>query len=235
MVEAGLGGRLDATNVLAAPIVVLTNVGLDHVEVLGDTREQIAREKLAVVSPEATVVVGEPEWEGLAQANGAGRVVVAADDVACAAAEAFVGHVLEGDVDASPPGRFDLSGDEVWAGAHNPSGLEWLAQRLPGDDYALCVSILRDKDAEAMLGRLATIGSALVATTSSNPRSLAAQDLAERARTYFRHVETEQDPVDALARARELGPPVLVTGSLYLLHDLAVREEDVPWGTLASG
>ena len=49
VVEAGLGGRLDATNVLRAPVVVLTNVGLDHTEQLGETREEIAAEKLAVV------------------------------------------------------------------------------------------------------------------------------------------------------------------------------------------
>src|SRR5438874_8856144 len=47
-VEAGLGGRLDATNVLDAPVVLLTNVSLEHTEVLGSTREEIAREKLAV-------------------------------------------------------------------------------------------------------------------------------------------------------------------------------------------
>ena len=58
-VEAGLGGRLDATNVLDARVVGLTNVGLDHTAVLGDTPEQILREKIAVVSPGAIVVLGE--------------------------------------------------------------------------------------------------------------------------------------------------------------------------------
>lgn len=47
--EAGLGGRLDATNVVAAPVVVLTNIGLEHTEVLGDTREMIFAEKAAVI------------------------------------------------------------------------------------------------------------------------------------------------------------------------------------------
>src|SRR5215203_482954 len=46
VVEAGLGGRLDATNVLDARVVHLTNVALEHTDVLGETREQIAREKL---------------------------------------------------------------------------------------------------------------------------------------------------------------------------------------------
>src|SRR5581483_1929629 len=46
VVEAGLGGRHDATNVLATRVVVLTNVALEHIDVLGDTREAIAAEKL---------------------------------------------------------------------------------------------------------------------------------------------------------------------------------------------
>jgi hypothetical protein len=72
-----------------------------------------------------------------------------------------------------------------------------------------------------------------VATASSNERSLPADDLAERALPYFEHVEAVPDPHAALARAHELGEPVLVTGSLYLLADLsepaAVRRADVPW------
>jgi dihydrofolate synthase/folylpolyglutamate synthase len=48
-VEAGLGGRLDATNVLRAPVVVLTNIGLEHTDVLGDTRAAIFAEKAAVI------------------------------------------------------------------------------------------------------------------------------------------------------------------------------------------
>ena len=74
VVEAGLGGRLDATNVLDAPVVVLTNVDLEHTDVLGGTREEIAREKLAVIRPGATAVLGEPEWEELAREAGAAAV-----------------------------------------------------------------------------------------------------------------------------------------------------------------
>ncbi|MBJ7521528.1 MAG: bifunctional folylpolyglutamate synthase/dihydrofolate synthase [Solirubrobacteraceae bacterium] len=58
VVEAGLGGRYDATNVLDAPVVVLTNVGLEHTRWLGPTVADIAREKLAVVPPGGTLVLG---------------------------------------------------------------------------------------------------------------------------------------------------------------------------------
>lgn len=56
--EAGLGGRLDATNVAAAPVVVLTNIALEHTEVLGDTRGLIFAEKAAVIKG-GDVVFGE--------------------------------------------------------------------------------------------------------------------------------------------------------------------------------
>src|SRR3954470_8197065 len=61
-IEAGLGGRHDATNVLDARVVLLTNVGLEHTDVLGETRAAIAAEKLAVAGPHATVVLPDEEF-----------------------------------------------------------------------------------------------------------------------------------------------------------------------------
>jgi dihydrofolate synthase / folylpolyglutamate synthase len=59
VVEAGLGGRYDATSVIAALVTVLTNVGLEHTRWLGPTVTDIAEEKLAVVQPHAVLVLGE--------------------------------------------------------------------------------------------------------------------------------------------------------------------------------
>jgi dihydrofolate synthase / folylpolyglutamate synthase len=237
VVEAGLGGRLDATNVLGAAVVALTNVGLDHTDVLGETREAIAAEKLAVIAPGATVVLGEPEWESRARARGASAVVLA-EDVGRAAAEAFLGRPLDGDVEISLPGRFEQVGEDVFAGAHNPAGVAWLLERLPRRDYVIVASVLADKDAKAMLRGLASAGTALLATSSHNARALAAEELARLASPFFDRVESVGDPGEALARARELAGDegaVLVTGSLYLLADLTVRLQRVPWGSSASG
>jgi dihydrofolate synthase / folylpolyglutamate synthase len=229
VVEAGLGGRLDATNVLDAEIVVLTNVSLDHTDVLGNTREQIANEKLAVVIPGAMVVLGESEWAELARERGTARVVQA-DDVARTAAEVFLGRELQGEVEAGAPGRLEFSGDDVFAGAHNPAGVEWLVARLPRDDYVICAAILTDKDARGMLATLARVGSGFVATQTATERTLAADELAQLAREFFADVESVPDAKTALERARERAGPagaVLVTGSLYLLRDLFDRLETV--------
>jgi dihydrofolate synthase/folylpolyglutamate synthase len=58
VIEVGLGGRLDGTNVVAPEVVVLTNVGLDHMEFLGDTVEEIAHEKVGIFKKGVDVVSG---------------------------------------------------------------------------------------------------------------------------------------------------------------------------------
>jgi len=225
-IEAGLGGRHDATNVLdGVRVVVLTNVSLEHTEVLGATREAIAAEKLAVVRPGCTVVVGEPEWEQAALDAGAGRVVVEtgpAKAVAVAAAEAFLGHRVESSrLDGvALPGRLERRPGEIRDGAHNPAGVRWLVEHLPAGDYTVLASILEDKDVDGMLETLATVGTRFVATRSSHPRALGARELAARAEHRFDRVEQDDDPRAALELAHALGEPVLVTGSLYLLGDL---------------
>jgi folylpolyglutamate synthase/dihydropteroate synthase len=73
-----------------------------------------------------------------------------------------------------------------------------------------------------MLADLARLAPTLIATQSSNPRALPADELARRAAAHFDHVIVEPDPTRALARAREsTRGGILVTGSLYLLADLA--------------
>jgi folylpolyglutamate synthase/dihydropteroate synthase len=85
-----------------------------------------------------------------------------------------------------------------------------------------------------MLAGLSALGDRFVATRSGSTRALSAADLAERAERYFAQVEAIEGPAEALARARASGGPVFVTGSLYLLADLA-KDESVRWRTLARG
>jgi dihydrofolate synthase / folylpolyglutamate synthase len=58
VVEAGLGGRLDATNTIPSRVTVLTSIGLDHTEWLGESEAEIAAEKLAVLRDQTTLVLG---------------------------------------------------------------------------------------------------------------------------------------------------------------------------------
>jgi len=136
VIEAGLGGRWDATNVLGARVVVLTNVGLEHTRWLGPTITDIAREKLDVVGPGSVLVVGEglhPEARAVAEEVCAAREasLEEAEPVegvellaggtfqhpnfaaACAAVRAYLGRELdpeavrEAAAQTRVPGRFE--------------------------------------------------------------------------------------------------------------------------------
>ena len=169
VVEAGLGGRLDATNVLArSRVQVLTNISLEHTQLLGTTREAIAAEKLAVVPEGGLLVVGEPEWGGLAPQARTVEAVRADgtyQDQNRAVAHAAVELALGRQVDPAPmlgvrvPGRMEVRGREpleIWDGAHNPDGMARLVAELPalveGREPRVAVfSTLGEKDVAGMV------------------------------------------------------------------------------------
>src|SRR3954447_4840237 len=132
VIEAALGGRFDATNVIPSKVQVLTGVGLEHTRWLGPTLTDIAGEKLAVVRDHATLVVGEldPESEQVASralAEHHARLVRPAADLgvelrapgrfqrrnfslAAAAAEAFLGREPDADALASAASETRITG-----------------------------------------------------------------------------------------------------------------------------
>ena len=250
VVEAGLGGRWDATNVLDAGVCVLTNVGLEHTRWLGPTIPDIAREKLAVVRPDATLVLGEVDDDVLALAEQTGARIVRPQpldiplrgyqrtnfEVAAAAATARFGalepaQVAEVAVRVRVPGRLQVVDEDpltVLDGAHNPSGMAALAAALPdvvGERKLVAVvSVLDDKDAAGMLRALIGKCGAMVLTASRNPRALPPATLASLAEQLGGPpTEVVRDPHAAVRRARELAGPggaVLATGSIYLVADL---------------
>ena len=200
------------------------------------------REKLAVLAPGATAVLGEPEWEESARDAGAAAVVVAGYSnlaLALAAVESFLGRTVDPAAaeEVSLPGRVERISEEpveIWDGAHNLAGVGWLLARLPARRYVLVVSILADKDADGMLAALSALGDRVVVTASTNERALAPEVLAAHAQRFFADVDVVAEPGEAVLAARDAAGPagaVLVTGSLYLLADLAAFRPvtAVPW------
>jgi dihydrofolate synthase / folylpolyglutamate synthase len=161
VIEAGLGGRYDATNVIPSKVQVLTGVGLEHTRWLGPTIADIAGEKLEVVRDHAVLVTGDldPEAEAVAERvaheRHARRVRAVAGEayelaahgsfqranfaLARAAAEAFVGELDEDAVrraaaEVRVAGRMQVVSEQpltVLDGAHNPAGARAVAQALP--------------------------------------------------------------------------------------------------------
>jgi dihydrofolate synthase/folylpolyglutamate synthase len=108
VLEVGLGGRLDATNVITPAVSVITPISFEHTALLGDTLDQIAREKAGIVKPGVPVVSGLQEDEALAAIaevcarQGSRLAVVGRDWHYRPAADSLAGQVF--DVTCSGPG-----------------------------------------------------------------------------------------------------------------------------------
>jgi dihydrofolate synthase/folylpolyglutamate synthase len=265
VLETGLGGRLDAVTACEPAATAVTSIGLDHMDYLGGTLREIAREKAGIMKPGVPVVLGavgalppeaDDELARAATAVGAplrrlGRdfeapdvplALAGAHQLANAAiavelarlAAASVGRSLPPEAVRAGlaavrwPGRLErVAPDVLLDAAHNVEGAQALAAALPalagGRPLVLVLSIMRDKDAAGILRALAPVASAVVATQSSNPRSLPAAALEAAARGAFAKTMASADPVIALNLARRLaghGGLAVVAGSLFLVGEL---------------
>jgi dihydrofolate synthase/folylpolyglutamate synthase len=236
VIEAGLGGRFDATSVIPSKVQALTNVGLEHTRWLGPTIADIAEEKLAVVRDHGTLVVGDldPDARAVAERVAAARHARLVQSsapgpfqrrnlaVAAKTAEAFLGRPLDRaaveDAAAATriPGRLDVVAQRpliIHDGAHNPSGARALAEALPGvtggrRPVVGAISVLEDKDAAGMLRELLPCLDRAVFTRCRNPRALSPATLESfAAKLEAPPYETVADPGAAVARARELAGP----------------------------
>lgn len=202
VIEAGLGGRYDATNVIPSKVAVLTGVGLEHTRWLGPTLADIAGEKLAVVRHHSTLVVPpdlHPDALDVARTVASerqARMVTAPSPggpfqrrnfaLARVAAAEFLGQppdpaAVEAAIgETRIPGRLDVVGQDplvVHDGAHNPAGAAALAEALPGvvgdrRPAVVVASVLDDKDAAGILDVLLPMFDHAVFTRCANPRAL---------------------------------------------------------------
>ena len=254
VLEVGLGGRLDATNVVAAPVAVVTGVAMDHEAILGDTLAAIAAEKAGIWKVGQRAIVGasgEPEavprLVELAHAAGVASVEVIEGELAApialagahqrrnaAAAVAAVRAaglpvVLDALTHVAHPGRFERVNDLILDGAHNPHGARALAATLA--ELAIrpvwVVALSSDKDARAILGALDV--RAIVATRYGQDRAMDPAALAAIAREVTTvPVITARDLRSAVEIARSLGDPILVAGSLFIVGEARVLYAGAP-------
>ncbi|MEW6398201.1 MAG: folylpolyglutamate synthase/dihydrofolate synthase family protein [Bacillota bacterium] len=278
VLEVGLGGRFDATNVISQPLAcVISNIALDHTDRLGQTVAKIAFEKAGIIKPGRPVVTGARDPDALeviarvARDRGAPLLVAGQDftwqerycdwrgqeldlhcptrefcglhvplagrhqqgNTACAVTALEVGvpglperAVREGVAGCRWPGRLEVLGERplvVIDAAHNADGAAALREALemfPRRRLVMVLGILRDKNAEAMVGLLAPAADVLVVTSPVSPRAGNPERIAELARPLCGEVRVEPDLAAALEGGLAAASPedmVVVAGSIYLI------------------
>lgn len=248
--EVGLGGRFDATNALDPALSVITDISLDHTDILGSTVEQIASEKAQVARTGRPLIISATHAARKvilehAQRIGAHSVVVDTPltgfslmegsrqginaALACEAA-AWLGVRLDTRrleaalAQARLPGRMEWLGDRIIVDvAHNEASVLVLVEHLAsrGFDGVGVVGILADKDYRSMVHALRRVCRRLFLAPVKSPRSWGFEDMR-----CFADMDgvTVCDSVGmALDRALACSLPLVVTGSFYTVAEALER------------
>ena len=161
VIETGLGGRLDATNVIQPLLSVITSIGYDHTHLLGGTLQEIAREKEGIVKPGVPLIAGPkaaPFYSYAVAAPAASEEFYDFENrsIAKTALTRLQKQIplsdaaIEKALPLRPPCRFEVRGDLILDVAHNPDAFEKLIQALEfhfsGQKFPFYMAFSADKD-----------------------------------------------------------------------------------------
>jgi dihydrofolate synthase / folylpolyglutamate synthase len=246
VIEVGMGGRLDATNVLLPEVSVITKVALDHTAHLGKTIKSIALEKSGIIKDGVPVVTAAKgvALEAIKRAcarRGSGLVVAKESQlrvsmkgryglenasIALAAADILLkkgyaitsGSISSGLLKAKWPGRMDyVKKNMLFDCAHNPDGVKALVREIYGTPCVLVLGIMKDKDIKSMCAEFRTVADDVVVVKPKVDRASEPEQIA----SFFTNAKVIPDVKDGLAYAESIsrGRLVVFTGSIFAVGE----------------
>jgi dihydrofolate synthase/folylpolyglutamate synthase len=248
VLETGMGGRLDSTNVVTPAVSVITKIGMDHQQWLGENLAKIAGEKAGIIKPGVPVVSAPqaPEAARVIAATAArldAELVVASDldqrfatglqgphqreNAAVAIAALRAAHIDVSDAaihsglkNVAWPGRFQKIGNLWLDGAHNPDGVQALCETWKNQHLPERPIIVFGALADKGAEEMLNHLREISDTIWLVPiQNARAADPTALATLIESGGKTWPNLHDALDAARQSGLPVLVTGSLYLIGE----------------
>jgi dihydrofolate synthase/folylpolyglutamate synthase len=246
ILEVGLGGRLDATNIVQQDVSVITSIGLDHQEFLGSTIEEIAAEKAGIVKAHEPVIVGPTADLPIIREKAGGRLIVTSEkdldryenlhpqllgrhqreNIAAAVRTAeFLGvpesEIVRGVNTATWPGRLERIGRFLLDGAHNvPAALALSAflEEFHPEKVWIIFGAMADKQFEEMVSLLKPHAQRFVFTRPQSSRAKEPKDLQKLVPNS--HPEpTVAEAIKYASQHAPLNATILICGSLYLVGE----------------
>lgn len=245
IVEVGLGGRLDSTNIFDDPICsIITNIGYDHMDRLGNTIEEIAAEKAGIIRKDHKVFTGKMRIEALNVIKEKADLLIEYDESiwddnislenkALYQKEniCLVLNVLKHLNYEYQKDLYDVLSQSIWQGrfetvsvdpkiivdgAHNEDGVEALVKslKMSNEKYVIVFVAMKDKNGPLMIEKLKPFASNFIVTEINMPRCSKAEDLK-----CFEDIIVEKNCDKAFELALELSDnnPILMCGSLYFV------------------
>src|SRR5262245_14178530 len=243
VLEVGLGGRLDATNIVAQDVSVITSIGLDHQQFLGTTIEAIAIEKAGIIKSTEPVIIGPSADLPVIRERAGNRLMRGADlgrypelrprllgrhqleniAVTIRAAECLgisEDNIVLGVNTTTWPGRLERFGRFLLDGAHNVAAAGALAaflREFHPEGVWVILGVMADKQFEEMIAILRPHARQFIFT---KPKSSRAKDPAELQKLVEGSF-TRDSVSEAIEFARANAPnaTILICGSLYLIGE----------------
>jgi dihydrofolate synthase / folylpolyglutamate synthase len=247
ILEVGLGGRLDATNIVEQDVSVITSIGIDHQEFLGSTLEEIAAEKAGIIKDREPVVVGPTADLPVIRKKAGARLIHAKESdlekysnlrprllgrhqreniaVAVRVAECLgikESEIIRGINSATWPGRLERIGRFLLDGAHNVAAMTALAaflEEFNPEKVWIIFAAMADKNYEAMISILKPHAQQFIFT---RPRSSSRAKDPVDLQSLVPGSRTASTVAEAIESARLDAPPnatVVICGSLYLIGE----------------
>ena len=214
VIECGMGGAGDATNVEKENLSVITSISLDHTDFLGDTIEKIANEKSGILRQNCTCVLYNDELSNLFS-NKCKRLVTGGlkDNLSLVNASLKELNVEPVKKLVCLPARLEKKGDLLLDGGHNVAAANVLAKHINGE--TAIIGMMRDKDVDGYLSIVAPKCKRIIAVDVNNPRAIPAKELTAFAKKYCSDVITADNAESALKFN-----PTLICGSFYMIREI---------------
>ncbi len=240
VIEAGIGGLMDTTNVITPLISVITSIGMDHAEILGESLDEIAFQKAGIIKPGVPVVVGpKARFKPIftkAKELGSPLIEVTGievtgefadfDEENRAIARAALRYLsipeAEEGLRAKPSCRFERHGRFVLDVAHNSQGFQALLKawdyHYPGKEFVAIVGLSSDKDLKKCLTIMAERAKHIYLVQADSKRAAPLEKLEEifhqeKISSFTSCSSMEQ----AIQRALASDQDILICGSFYIM------------------
>ncbi len=237
VLEVGLGGRLDSTNIVNPILSIITSISLDHVNILGDTIEAIAAEKGGIIKPNTAVVLGPkaclPVLFEIAASNNAkvtsvegdfhnyddenNAIVNTALDQLPFPIPAAIRHIA---LTSRPPCRMEQYNDVILDVGHNADGITRLLQSLPWSKFCVVCGFSADKDVVNCL-RLLQKSTHIHLVAANHERAMPIEILKRKAEAILPtgQFSAHASVAEGIKVASYSAMPSLICGSFFIMSE----------------
>ena len=214
VIECGMGGAGDATNVEKKNLSVITSISLDHTDFLGSTIDEITEEKSGILRKNCTCVLYNDELKNHFEGK-CSKLITGGINDNLSLVNAALNELGEKPANSlvKLPARQEYKNGILLDGGHNLAAAQMLAPVI-SNEIAI-IGMMRDKDIDGYLSQIAPKCKQIITVNVNNSRAISSPELASYAKKYCNNVIIADNPADALRYN-----PTLICGSFYLIREI---------------